>query len=120
MNRDRRKQISSLRSDITDLVGKINDEGSEDWPNRMSEIADFHDRAEAIRSDEEEYLENMPESIRNGDKGDTVQGAVDALNNAVEALEKAGDLCDDESPDMGEVTEALEEAETALDEAEAT
>lgn len=45
-----------------------------------SELAD-------ILSEEQDYFDNMPESIQAGDKGERAQEAVNALDEAVNALE---------------------------------
>jgi len=56
------------------------------------------DAVEGIRDDEQEYLDNMPEGIKDGDKGDRAQevidyldGAVDGLYSAIEGIESASE-----------------------------
>lgn len=45
------------------------------------------DMVEQIKSDEEEYLANMPESLQGGEKGERAQAAIDALEEAHDKLD---------------------------------
>lgn len=58
---------------------------------------------ESAQSDEQEYLDNMPESLQGGEKGEAANAAIDALQTAIDALETAIDA-------LGEVESAAEEA----------
>lgn len=46
---------------------------------------------DAVHGDEQEYYDNMPESFQNGDKGSTVQEALDALEAAQDGITQAID-----------------------------
>ena len=46
---------------------------------------------EAARDEEQDYYDNMPESILAGAKGDTAQEAVSALDDAATAIQEAID-----------------------------
>lgn len=67
MNRQRRKEIENLAAQI---------EGARAG-------------CEQVQGDEQEYVDNMPESFQNGAKGERAQAAADALEEAVQALEEA-------------------------------
>lgn len=58
---------------------------------------------ESAQSDEQEYLDNMPESLQGGEKGEAAEAAVSALESAIEALETAIDA-------LGEVEGHIDEA----------
>jgi flagellar biosynthesis chaperone FliJ len=44
---------------------------------------------DTIRDEEQEYYDNMPESIQGGLKGDAAQEAISALENVISSLEDA-------------------------------
>jgi hypothetical protein len=66
MNKDRRKEIDAL---ITDLEA-------------------VKERVESILDAEREYFENMPESFQMGDKGNAAEEAVSELEYAVGAFDE--------------------------------
>ncbi len=120
MNKARRKQISDLSTLVSSLIGDLqNDDPEISWPDTKTKIDEHQTTAEAIRDDEQEYLDNMPESLQGGEKGDMAQSAIDALETAMGKLEDASSAADDETPDMEEITDALQEAVDSLDEASA-
>jgi len=50
---------------------------------------------EQCRDDEEDYYSNMPDSIRDGEKGDKAQEAFEKLGEVVDSLDSAvSDLTD--------------------------
>lgn len=61
MNNERRKEIKKLIDRCIELKNDV----------------------ELIRDEEQEYFDNMPESIQGGDKGERAQTAVDALEAAI-------------------------------------
>lgn len=69
MNHARRKQIA----DITEILDA-----------QLSLIED-------VKSDEEESFENMPESFRDGERGEAAQAAIDALDSAASSVQEAID-----------------------------
>lgn len=66
MNKERRKRIAEL----------------------LSEIEVCKDSLESIRDEEQEYYDNMPESFQQSEKGS-------AAESAIEELEAAGSALDD-------------------------
>ena len=90
MNNARRKQIKA----VIESFNKLLDIGT---------LEDLKGEVEAVRDDEQEYLDNMPESLQGGDKGQAAEAAISALETAIEALDTA--------------IEALQEAEGQLEEA---
>lgn len=86
MNNARRKEIDAIRTQLEAAQSVLN------------EIAAA---LEGIRDDEQCYLDDMPESIQSGDKGDRAQAAIDALDEATGAIEEL---------DFDAIYNALEEA----------
>lgn len=72
MNNNRRKQIEAVRQRIAEMLGT----------------------AEAIRTDleeirdaEQDYRDNMPESLADGEKGQAADAAIEAMAGVIEDLE---------------------------------
>lgn len=102
MNNERRKQIKSIQADIDEMMA-AREAAIEAFTAKASEIKDS---IESIRDDEQEYLDAMPESMQNGEKGDGVNTAISLLDDA------AGDLDEPEfdSFDPDDVKGKLDEA----------
>lgn len=73
MNNARRKEIQGVIDDLENIM----------------------DRIEQISADEEEYLENMPESFQEGEKGDRAQEVIDTLDTARQSAEEAQGALED-------------------------
>lgn len=62
-----------------------------DRRKRIAEAAALVEQAQSIlescRDEEQEYYDNMPESLQSGEKGEKAQTASDALDSAVSTLE---------------------------------
>ena len=76
MNRDRRNRIDKVLGQLEELKQEVYD----------------------ILDEEQEAYDNLPESFQNGERGDSMQEAIDALENAgnsfddvIEYLEEAND-----------------------------
>lgn len=69
MNNDRRKRIEAL----------------------IAKVEEARDAVADILTEEQDYHDNMPESLQNGEKGEKAQEAIDALVEAHQALEEATD-----------------------------
>ena len=69
MNKERRKQIESA----------------------LEKIQDGRDAIESLKDEEQDYYDNMPESLQGGEKGEVAQSAIDALDNALSQLDEAID-----------------------------
>lgn len=73
MNADRRKEITAA-IELADTIRDLLDE--------------FRSKIEDIRDGEQEYLDNMPESFQNGEKGEKAQAAIDAATEAFDLIEE--------------------------------
>ena len=73
MNKDRRKQIDAIIKRLESELAPLIDEIKQDIEN--------------VRDDEQEYYDNMPENLQDGEKGERAQSAIDALENAISDVE---------------------------------
>lgn len=73
MNKQRREAISALHSKLDDLKSEI----------------------EAVLGEEQDAYDNLPDSLRTGEKGDKMYEAIEALESAVSSIEDALSSLDD-------------------------
>ncbi|HGW6104735.1 TPA: hypothetical protein ACNIQM_002903 [Citrobacter werkmanii] len=69
MNNERRKRLTLLAQQITELK----------------------DDVQSVLDEEEDAFNNLPEGLQSGERGDAMQTAIAALDAAVSALEEASD-----------------------------
>ena len=93
MNNDRRKQITKAQVAFEAAQAAL--------AIVMEDFADVKDSLEGIRDDEQEYFDNMPESLQGGDKGQNAEQAISQLDDAVNDME---------SVDFEDLISKLEEA----------
>jgi F0F1-type ATP synthase membrane subunit b/b' len=67
MNKQRRKQVDNVIKRIEDELGPM--------------IAAIREDIEGITADEQESLDNMPESFQNGEQGELSQNAISHLED---------------------------------------
>jgi uncharacterized coiled-coil DUF342 family protein len=67
MNRERRKAIAEVQGEIESLKARV----------------------EELRDAEQDYYDNMPKNLQEGDKGQAADVAISALDETVDALETA-------------------------------
>jgi len=84
MNNKRRKQIEAIQIRIGALV---------------TEAECIRANLEEIRDAEQDYLDNMPESLSDGEKGEKAQAAIDALEQVIDYLDNLIDADFDEQLD---------------------
>ncbi|ENY9401251.1 hypothetical protein ACF5F1_001975 [Salmonella enterica] len=53
------------------------------------QLAELKDDVQAVLNEEEEAFSNLPEGLQNGERGDTMQTAIAALDATLNALEEA-------------------------------
>lgn len=80
MNKQRRKDLDKVR----EYVEAAN-----------QPLADALNDLEGIRDEEQESYENLPESMQDGDRGQAMQEAIDALGEALMHLETMTGAYDD-------------------------
>lgn len=50
-------------------------------------LEEARERLEAVRDEEEEALENLPESLQASERGGAMQAAIDAMEDVLDALD---------------------------------
>lgn len=73
MNKQRRKEIEKISDQLMELQAALTD----------------------LRGEEEEAYENLPESIQYSERGDAMQEAMDAMDNADGSIQEAIDYLSD-------------------------
>ena len=73
MNKQRRKELA-------DILAKL-----EELENLRTEIKE---RLEAVRDEEQESLDNLPEAFRTGERGEQMQEYIDALDETIDNLDE--------------------------------
>lgn len=81
MNAARRKQLESIKERLTTLMG---------------EASSLGDELAALRDEEQEYLDNMPENMQDGEKGQKAQEAIDVMESVTGQLEDFAGMDADE------------------------
>jgi hypothetical protein len=72
MNKDRRKALADVAGQIEDM---------------LANVSAIREMLEAARDEEQEFYDNMPESIQGGEKGENAQAAIDAMESVLSELE---------------------------------
>ncbi|WP_417842001.1 hypothetical protein [Terasakiella sp.] len=72
MNNQRRKEINEIIAEVAALAEKIEE---------------LKERVEHIKGEEQEAFDNLPESLQQGERGQTMEEAIDALDNAYGELD---------------------------------
>ena len=74
MNSNRRKEIDRIMERIDSLI---------------ADLSDIKDSIGAVRDEEQEALDNLPESMQEGERGERAQAAIDALEEALNGMDEA-------------------------------
>jgi hypothetical protein len=85
MNNERRKGIGKIQA----TIGGIKD----NWPpldvqEIINNLETLKGNIEDFQSEEQDYYDNMPESLQGGEKGSAAEAAVEALGSAVEKIDE--------------------------------
>lgn len=73
MNDERRKRLDEIKERISSIMNEL--------------TGDITEQLQSIRDEEQEYYDNMPESIQNGERGERTQQVIDSLDEAISDLE---------------------------------
>lgn len=73
MNNERRKSITKLAEQLSELE---------------TQADDIKNEIQTLKDEEQEYYDNMPESFQNGEKGEKAQSAIDALLWAEDSVDE--------------------------------
>lgn len=55
----------------------------------LHQLNNLKEQIDEMRGEEQDYYDNMPESLQGGDKGEAAQSAADSLSNAVTEIDSA-------------------------------
>lgn len=67
MNKARRTELNAIRSSIEEIKSRL----------------------ETVLNDEQEYFDNMPESLQSGERGQAAETAIGSMESAAGSLEEA-------------------------------
>jgi uncharacterized coiled-coil DUF342 family protein len=98
MNKERRKLINEQWHKVEAIRVKLDE--------LKAEAEEAKEALEAIRDDEQEAFDNMPEGLQQSDRGQASEEAINHLFTAIDALDEL-----DDAPDFTEALEALDNAE---------
>lgn len=74
MNNTRRKEIKAIVAAARSL---------------QEQITDLKERTEAVLGEEQEYFDNMPETLQGSEKGSVAEEAISNLSQALDSLDTA-------------------------------
>lgn len=90
MNKDRRKTLLKIIHQLEEV---------------KTLLESLKDDVSQCQEEEQDYYDNMPESLQNGDKGERASEAIEKMTEAVDNLESLDDT-------LEEAISALQEAAT--------
>ncbi len=73
MNKERRKALEAVQEKITNAQGEL----------------------ESLRDEEQDYADNMPESLQSSEKHDTAEEAIASMASALDSLSEAANSIDE-------------------------
>lgn len=110
MNADRRKALKvqlervdvELRRAVSDAMASI---------ERAAELAaEIVADVEAIRDEEQEACDALPESLQDGERGNAMQAAIESMEEALSLLQDWADLEAPAAADVDSIVTALDTA----------
>lgn len=114
MNRQRRQRLSAIEGSL-----EIIDAEHMELTGIQKIVKDVKDRLENVLADEQEAYDNLLPSLQEGDRGETMQGAIEAMTEAEAQLKIVADAKDDEDEAWRLVVdEAIDEAIAKVQEAQ--
>lgn len=100
MNKDRRKALDTILARYGQLYAELESTGSR--------FDDLRSELESLRDEEQDYYDNMPESLRDGEKANSALSAIESMENAIVLIE--GIIEFTESNDESEFADCIEAA----------
>ena len=72
MNKNRRNEIDYIQADILNILGMLDE---------------IKSQVERVLDDEQNSYDNLPECFQDGERGETMQTAIENLENAVDYVQ---------------------------------
>ncbi len=69
----------------------MNAQGRKEIAKYIASLNEIKDKLDSMRDDEEMKYDNMPEGLQDSERGEQMQEAIDALENACTGLDEAID-----------------------------
>lgn len=110
MNKERRKAIADIISGLRAKSNELDD--------IKGAIDSLKGELETAKDEEQDYLDAMPESFQQGDKGSKAEEAISALDDADTEIADMVDKIDEAITALNDVVWTLEEAVGKVDEVE--
>lgn len=92
MNNERRKELAGLSKQLKDLITPEVTKAIELLSNLKAGVDVVKEDLERIRDEEQEYIDNMPESLQQGERADAAQNAITEMESALEELDSLIEL----------------------------
>lgn len=106
MNKERRKQLADVRKAVADARSMI----ETTLENFSAVLVQAKSDLEAIKVDEEDSMERLPDAMRNGEKGQVMEQAIEHISLTVDKLEELDSALTQIKDDCDEVDSNLETA----------
>lgn len=99
MNKERRKAINEAYKRLCEYKLAF---------DNLPDLEEIKNELEALRDEEQEYKDNMPDSLQDGEKGNAADEAISHMEEALQRIEEITD---------GDISYSLERALEDLDNA---
>lgn len=106
MNKERRKQLEAVRKAVADARSII--ESALDTFSAVLQQAKAD--LEAIRVDEEDSMDRLPDSMRDGDRGQAMMECIESIGSAMDRVEEVDTALTQIKDDCDEVDSLIETA----------
>lgn len=91
MNADRRKELTNLQTLVDSAVENINLAYTpirEKLSDRLDDITSVIEKITELRNEEQEAFDNLPDSQKEGDKGEAMTSAIENMESAESGLQE--------------------------------
>jgi vacuolar-type H+-ATPase subunit I/STV1 len=106
MNKERRRQLADVRKAVADARAVI----ETSLETFSAVLVQAKSDLEAIKVDEEDSMERLPESMRDGEKGQSMQECIETIDLTTEKLEEIDTALTQIKDDCDEVDSNIEQA----------
>ena len=89
MNKQQRQELSAIADRISPDEERLGAMSEDERKAYLDDLEKAKEDIESVRDDEQEKLDNMPDSLRDGSRGESIQEGIDNLEEAINHLENA-------------------------------